>query len=125
MSSNNHKKHISTCISCGWCCQGSGLARLVPGDIPRIAAYIKLSEYDFLNSYCIKNRRGTFLKLKSGRETAGDCVFLENNRCRIHDVKPLRCASWPNWPELKKYPAFFEEACLHCSMINRETQIHE
>ena len=92
--------------------------RLVPADVKRIAAFLKLSEGELLAGYLVriagggKNGHIHFLapaKLKAGRYLAvpgstvpdyyahenGRCVFLtEEGLCCIHEVKPFECAAY-------------------------------
>ncbi|MBI3666280.1 MAG: YkgJ family cysteine cluster protein [Acidobacteria bacterium] len=34
-----------------------------------------------------------------GPARADSCHFLEQDGCRIHEVKPLQCRTFPFWPE--------------------------
>jgi Fe-S-cluster containining protein len=89
------------CKQCGNCCRGSGFVRITPEDAERIAQFLNIKLSSFYNQY-------TFCPdgLMSGQAEcserwlldteADECVFLENNLCRIHPVKPAQCRSFPS-----------------------------
>ncbi|HEX7501941.1 MAG TPA: YkgJ family cysteine cluster protein [Acidobacteriota bacterium] len=92
--------------------------RLIPGDVKKIAAFLKLSEKELLELHLVripakgKNRHIHFLapaKMKAARFLAapgtvvpdyyeredGRCVFLSpEGSCLIHEVKPFECAAY-------------------------------
>ncbi len=80
-------------------------------EIARIAAFLQLSEYDFIQRYTRlqHDRRGLALQEKPD----GACVLLDGNLCSIQPVKPQQCRDFPN---LWKYPG----AEKYCRAIPRE-----
>lgn len=92
--------------------------RLIPGDVKKIAAFLKLSEKELLERHLVlieakgRNRHVRFLapaKIKAARFLAapgtvvpdyydrekGRCVFLSpEGACQIHEVKPFECAAY-------------------------------
>jgi Fe-S-cluster containining protein len=82
------------CQRCTACCKWPGDVRLEDDEIPAIAAYLKLSEQEFLGQFTRlrSNRQGLSLIEKSNHE----CIMLDGNACRIHPVKPSQCAGFPN-----------------------------
>lgn len=82
------------CQRCTACCKWPGDVRLEDDEIPGIAAYLNLTEADFLDQYTRlrTNRQGLSLIEKGNHE----CIMLENGGCRIHEVKPGQCAGFPN-----------------------------
>ena len=90
--------------------------RLVPADLPRIAAFLGIGEPELIAGYLVilpaKNSHVRFLapaKFKASRLLAapgtlvpeyysgekGRCVFLDpGGACRIHPVKPFECAAY-------------------------------
>lgn len=95
-----------TCVSCIECCHRVP-GWLLPGEAEKIAAFLKISvEQLFHESLAIDWWYGdpdTFVLLPNvvghapGRELPssrrGTCVFLKDDRCSIHDVKPYECRS--------------------------------
>lgn len=82
------------CQRCTACCKWPGDVRIEDEEIPRIAAYLALSETEFLDRYTRlrTNRQGLSLIEKENHE----CIMLDGNICRIHAVKPSQCAGFPN-----------------------------
>lgn len=82
------------CDRCTACCKWPGDVRLEEEEIPRIAAYLEMSEEEFLDRYTRlrTNRQGLSLIEKDNHE----CIMLEGNSCRIHAVKPSQCGGFPN-----------------------------
>ena len=76
------------CQRCTACCRWPGQVRLHEADITRIAAFLQLSEPDFIQQFTRlqHDRRGLALQEKPD----GACVLLEGNLCAIQAVKPDR-----------------------------------
>ena len=91
------------CVACGACCRTHGeyaFVYLSDADVDSIAALLRLSRLDFLNTYCTADDEGDIHLA----ELSGDCSFLEEGvRCRVYAARPKQCATWPFWREnLKK-----------------------
>jgi Fe-S-cluster containining protein len=99
------------CQRCTACCCWPGQVRLTEAEVARIAAFLQLSEHDFIQRYTRlqHDRRGLALQ----EQTDGACVLLERNLCSIQAVKPQQCRDFPN---LWKYP----DADKYCQAIPRE-----
>ncbi|HSQ35117.1 MAG TPA: YkgJ family cysteine cluster protein [Candidatus Binatia bacterium] len=106
-----------SCERCIGACRNDP-GRLVPADLKKIAAFLKISESQLKADYLVhipaaaKNGRVYFYapaKLKAGRFLAapgsivpdyyesekGRCIFLsEEGLCAIHPVKPFECAAY-------------------------------
>ena len=83
------------CLGCGACCRiANGIVRVSDVEIARIAAFLGMSEDVFIESETdvAPDRKGLILKNRAD----DSCVWLtEDNRCRIHPVKPDKCRSFP------------------------------
>lgn len=83
------------CDSCGNCCSfGSGL--VLESEIPRIASFLNIEPEKFKKDCLIEtemfNTKVFKIKpIKKADKPYGPCMLLEDNRCKIHDVKPLHC----------------------------------
>jgi len=104
------------CQRCTACCRWPGQVRLHEADITRIAAFLQLSEPDFIQQFTRlqHDRRGLALQEKPD----GACVLLEGNLCAIQAVKPQQCRDFPN---LWKYP----DAEQFCRAIPQEVDEEE
>jgi Fe-S-cluster containining protein len=82
------------CQRCTACCRWPGDVRLEDDEIPRIAAFLGLTESEFIERYTRlrTNRQGLSLIEREGHE----CIMLDGDACRIHPVKPAQCEGFPN-----------------------------
>lgn len=82
------------CQRCTACCKWPGDVRIEDAEIKPMADFLGLTETDFIDQYTRlrTNRQGLSLLEKSNHE----CIMLEGNACRIHEVKPCQCAGFPN-----------------------------
>lgn len=91
------------CERCGDCCRWSGYVYITEDDVKRIARYLSLSEFNFVNMYAeISQRPRLNLKMRD----AGECIFLRENSCSIHPVKPKHCVDFPNVWRIKELESF-------------------
>lgn len=88
------------CARCGNCCRGEGIVRVTTAEAQAIAQYLGLTCEEFYERYTRDPEdphdaeQGTrWLIDKPG--PLRECIFLENNLCRIHPVKPERCRTFP------------------------------
>ncbi len=110
------------CIRCGQCCQWEGGVFLYPSDILRISRYLDLTREQFIQACCgivawtYDGKRQYRLILRRPLRTSR-CVFLKENMCVIHEVKPLVCVAGPAgwhwiyvpqnfWKYARKCPGF-------------------
>jgi Fe-S-cluster containining protein len=80
-----------------------------------MAAFLGLDEAVFSARYVESSPLGNRLAI-----AAGVCVFMEDNRCRVHPVKPFICRQWPFLPALLVDAEEFEGAKGACPGINPE-----
>ena len=84
-----------SCKKCGKCCSyGSGF--VLEKEIPRIAAFLKIKNEDFIKDFLeeteiFHTKVFKVKSLKNQDKPYGPCMFLDNNLCKIHAVKPLHC----------------------------------
>jgi Fe-S-cluster containining protein len=82
------------CDMDGNCCRFGG-GFVLKEDMPRISQFLRLSENQFKAKYLKPivrfNTKGFKLRSKKTEMPYGECVFLKDNRCAIHQVKPLHC----------------------------------
>jgi uncharacterized protein len=79
--------------------------KLSDEEIMRLAAFLNMSEFDFIQEYARlrPDRRGLALQEKPN----GECVFLNGRDCAVQPVKPHQCRDFPNgW----NFPGF-EKIC--------------
>ncbi len=83
------------CQGCGACCRiKDGIVRVSGAEIARIAAFLGMEEQAFIDreTEVSPDRKGLILKSRAD----GACAWLtDDNRCRIHPVKPDKCRTFP------------------------------
>ena len=93
------------CQRCTACCRWPGQVRLTDDEMTRLASFLRLTEFDFIQKYTRlrQDRRGLALQEKPN----GECVFLDGRDCSVQEVKPRQCRDFPNrW----NFPGF-QEVC--------------
>lgn len=99
------------CARCGNCCRGEGIVRATLAECRTIAAFLQMELDEFLARYTREpedeeDRRCGVRWFVDKPGPDRECVFLENNLCRIHPVKPQRCRTFPlAWrtPDILEY----------------------
>jgi len=93
------------CQRCTACCRWPGQVRLGDAEITRLAAFLGLSEHEFIQRHTRlrHDRQGLSLQEKAN----GECIFLNGNDCAVQPVKPQQCRDFPN---LWNFPGF-EKVC--------------
>lgn len=104
------------CQRCTACCRWPGWVRLSEPEIARIAAFLGLSEREFIQRHTRlhPSRRALALLEKPN----GECEFLDGQQCRIQPVKPQQCRDFPN---VRNFPGFEQ----HCRALRRELPAEE
>lgn len=109
------------CTGCGQCCTGApGYVWVTEQDIIAMANYLNLSLDEFSNRY-IRIVNGKYSLREVGLHN--DCVFLENKKCRLYDVRPKQCRTFPFWPKLLKSKEEWEKAAKYCEGISKEAPL--
>src|SRR5262245_58316149 len=89
------------CQRCTACCRWTGLVKLGDAETAEIAAFLGLSEHDFIQrSTRLRPNRDGLALIDKGPDASGnynhECIFLEGRDCTIQPVKPRQCAGFPN-----------------------------
>jgi hypothetical protein len=101
---------VFACRQCGECCHGDKGILVTPAEAEGLAAFLGLTLEELHSRFLVDSPLGP--QLATGN---GACVFLaEDNRCRIHPVKPRICREWPFLPALLKHADEFEAAKEAC-----------
>jgi len=82
------------CKNCSLCCRyGSGF--ILKEELPRIAKFLNISQEKLKQNYLeeveLFNKKLFKPRTIKLDKPYGHCIFLGNNGCRIHEVKPLHC----------------------------------
>ncbi|MFH0943913.1 MAG: YkgJ family cysteine cluster protein [Planctomycetota bacterium] len=92
------------CHRSGKCCSGpTGRVWFTPDELQAMSARLELLPFEFLQRYA-RRLGGRWSLVEVTGATGLDCVFLDRDQsglssCRIHEVRPAQCRTWPFWPE--------------------------
>ncbi|CAG9462576.1 unnamed protein product [Pedinophyceae sp. YPF-701] len=119
-----HRKLLEQCTECGKCCTGAGEVWIDSAEAAAMAQRLELDTPTFLEKYTkdYTRRQGWyFLKTRPG-DVDGACIFLEpdSNLCRVHDVRPLMCKTYPWWPALVDEDTWQQEKRETCEGFDHE-----
>ena len=105
------------CTGCGDCCKREGILRVSVADCRRMAKHMEIALEEFQSIFTIVDPDYGLL-LINGRD---GCVMLrKDNKCAVHDAKPLQCSTYPFWSELlESKEAWDAEGKDECEGINR------
>jgi len=102
------------CVKCGECCRQKELIVTVTGrDIAHLSSTLGMAAPELLRAldFYVLPENGTapkglrdipLLKTESGmaymalrKMESGDCIFLKDNQCMIHPIRPFVCRTFP------------------------------
>jgi Fe-S-cluster containining protein len=93
------------CQRCTACCRWPGEVHLGNEEVSRLAAFLGMPEYRFVQDHMRLGGDGGRLVLID--KPNGHCIFLEGRDCRVQPVKPDQCREFPN---RGRFPGF-ERLC--------------
>jgi Fe-S-cluster containining protein len=101
---------------CANCCKlSSGYVFLTDTEASKIAKDLDISENEFLKHFTrIVDDQ---LCIVDGENE--HCVFLEDHKCNIYDVRPTQCRTYPFWPENLKSKSRWQLAEEECPGIGK------
>ena len=148
MSNKEDIKKSCTCKHCIECCYYKP-GWFLPGEAEKVAAYLGLSVQETFDKYLAvdyweryEDDRGNILVLSPATTImepgtmypsapCGQCIFLRDNRCSIHEVKPYECRQTTHLKDQISYHekvAFswdkeeYQEQCHNLLMFNEKKE---
>jgi len=80
-----------------------------------MARHLGLEEAEFRATYCAEEDGWTVL-----RGDQPTCPFLgEGNDCRVYEVRPMQCRTWPFWQENLKREVWRKEVEPICRGVGQ------
>ena len=105
----------ASCNECNAkCCSGeSGYIWLNENEIKEIANYLDIKIEQFVRDFLKKVKYKYSIK-EVFVNNSYDCIFLnsDNGRCKIYDVRPAQCRTFPFWDYYKKRVNELQEECI-------------
>ncbi len=106
------------CTGCGKCCTGDPRRYWIEttrAEQQRIAQYLGISMAWLRRRYVVREPGAEGLTMRGGR-----CNFLDGgNRCRIYEVRPTQCRTYPFWPELLSSRSAWRQEAKRCEGIGQ------
>lgn len=81
------------CSRCGECCRIPGQIHLTDADIARLAAFLGLTEWNFIQQHTGLARDRRNLVISGDR--CEPCRFLQGNECTVYPARPDQCSGYP------------------------------
>jgi uncharacterized protein len=105
------------CVGCGDCCTGApGYVWVDRSEIEALAAAVGMEIEAFERRFVrtVGNRKSLI------EHDNGDCVFFDGagRGCRVYEVRPRQCRTWPFWPSNPSSRAAWEEIASRCRGCN-------
>ncbi len=107
------------CTQCGACCTRAGVVFLTPDDLERIAAHFDVTVPEAVRAWF----DGEDDPVITVDDDLG-CPFYQDEKCTIHEVKPIQCATYPFWPEVVGTPEAWWVEAAECEGIGRGRKYH-
>jgi uncharacterized protein len=110
----NYKFYPSACEACeGKCCTGdSGSIFATKLEFEAMAKFLDISMDELKEKYLIKVKHRYSLTEIRYNESY-DCVFYDRTThgCKIYDVRPSQCRTFPFWDYFKNNPIELKNEC--------------
>jgi Fe-S-cluster containining protein len=88
------------CQGCGGCCISHGEFGYVyvnRNERKKMAQHLDLTLVQFTKKFCLSEDGHYWLI--SDQQNAS-CIFLQDGKCQVYEVRPFQCRSWPFWGEV-------------------------
>lgn len=102
------------CVDCCTGKQGEGYVWVSGDEMEAIAEHLGMAFFDFTRKY-VRNVSGAYSLIEKPNH---DCVFLENGRCSIYEVRPTQCSTYPFWPDIMHSESTWHAEAKHCPGVN-------
>ncbi len=80
------------CRRCNLCCKQAGYVYITPQESEGMAHFLRIDIYEFVDQYCDLLQRNQLVLKKHADES---CIFLTEEGCSLHAVKPRQCRDFP------------------------------
>jgi Fe-S-cluster containining protein len=109
------------CTLCGKCCSGeAGYVWVSVDEARALAEGLGMGLDDFGRRYL--RRVGQRYSLTEDAQSRR-CVFLDDNRCSVHELRPSQCRCFPFWSQNLKDRTAWNEAATQCEGINTDAPL--
>lgn len=86
-----------SCTQCGKCCTGRpGVTWISFDEMQKMAEHLQISMDELVKNYLRKIDGKWALK---ERTVDHSCIFLYDKKCRVYEVRPNQCKTFPFWKD--------------------------
>lgn len=104
------------CTECGQCCTGApGYVWVSDEEIQTISEHLGLTIKEFAKQF-LRYVNGRYALLE--KPASYDCIFLNDKKCQIYQVRPTQCRTFPWWAQNLSSPEDWQEAANYCEGIS-------
>jgi len=116
----NYQFDSSACEACGGhCCSGeSGYIYLNNDEIKRLVDFLQIDIVKFYKEYLIKVGY-KFSLIEYKKDDVYNCIFFQDGKCSVYDVRPNQCRTFPFWDYYKNNFQALKEECPGVVLLNR------
>ena len=109
-----------SCTQCGRCCKGRTNVFVNEAEVEKISSHLNIEKDDFIYDYTETKESpdGLVVSLKTISKSASSkqCIFLDNGKCTVYDVRPTQCRTYPFWPQILLGRAEWEAEAARCEV---------
>ena len=103
------------CQRCGRCCRGEpGVVWVNKNEIGKISSFLGITKSAFFRN-CLRSVNDRLSLLEYGN---GDCIMYDNG-CKIYDVRPCQCKTFPFWTPTLENRTEWEKLKRTCPGIDK------
>ena len=103
-------------VDCATCCElTGGFVFISENEVKKIAGFLNCSPEEVRQFFTWSIDEQLILINGEGES----CIFLENRRCTIYEVRPAQCRHFPFWPENLRSKSAWQKLARDCPGINQ------
>ena len=103
-----------SCTQCGNCCVKDGLVYVHPSEVETMAKHLDISVGSFWAKFKVRYDSSSEQPVLEAKDGLGCPLLSETRRCRVHEVKPMQCRSFPFWSDLLEDETAWDYAKQDC-----------
>ena len=108
------------CTRCSKCCRHEpGYVFLSTEDVANLLEATSMKKKEFIKTYCRVVEINGFRRLSLREMDNYDCIFWEDDGCRIYKKRPLQCRSYPFWSHYLESLQTWNDMSKECPGVNR------
>jgi Fe-S-cluster containining protein len=92
---------------------------LSENDVAGLEKFLSMPRADLIAIYCRIVSFGTVRRVSLKEKPNLDCIFWENDGCRVYEARPLQCSSFPFWSSSLASREEWEESTGQCPGIGK------